>query len=183
MSGVKGLLSIGGKEASDLPATEKFIYNRVTDSARLASAAYNSSLITSTSGTPLQERVFESITSTVLDEDVRGYTGVMDANKNFLTAETAPKLAGLGVKDAARSVLITKPAVDDISKNIKWADDLSATVSSSGVAAIQPMAQRTARRAAPVARGAQRVGVMSRKTLNGVLNAGETAMKVLRGIT
>ena len=112
-----------------------------------------------------------------------GYKGVLDVDTKFLTPETAPKLAKIGLKDAARSVSITKSAVDDIPKDIKWADDLSATVSSSGVAAIQPAADEIAQRGAPVARGAQRVGVMSRKTLGGILEAGETAMRVLRGAT
>jgi hypothetical protein len=57
---------------------------------------------------------------------------------------------------------------------------MAATVQSSGEKAVKATASSVGAMP-PTMR--QRVGVMSRKTLDGVLNAGETAMKVLRGIT
>ena len=57
---------------------------------------------------------------------------------------------------------------------------MAATVQSTGEKAVKATASSVA--AIPTTMR-QRVGVMSRKTLDGVLNAGETAMKVLRGIT
>ncbi|MEY4334026.1 MAG: hypothetical protein RLZZ196_2769 [Bacteroidota bacterium] len=177
---IRGLISFSKQPEDGTSAVEKFITNRVNDSARLGSAAFNASLITSTRGTSLQEGVFESIGSDVMAEQVKGFPNLVEINESFLKSENAPKLASLGIKDAARSVLITEKGVDDIAKEIKWGTDMGATIGSSGVAAFESMAERAAHHVVPLERAAQKIGVMGRKTLSMLIHAGETAAKVMR---
>jgi hypothetical protein len=87
---------------------------------------------------------------------------------------------GATVGGPKRVLRISDPVAGAVDSQPAARMAVAATVQSSGQKAVKATASSVA--AIPTTMR-QRVGVMSRKTLDGVLNAGETAMKVLRGIT
>jgi hypothetical protein len=87
---------------------------------------------------------------------------------------------GATVGGPRRVLRISDPVVGAVDSQPAARMAMAATVQSSGEKAVKATASSVGAMP-PTMR--QRVGVMSRKTLDGVLNAGETAMKVLRGIT
>lgn len=111
--------------------TGDFLESRVNDTARMASAAFNSSIIRSTSDTPLGKLVAEGVDDIVSETEAAGYPGLKRVEGLFLSPETAPKLEKMGIKNVARSVSIQPASLDTLSENIKFADDVAPGVTAS----------------------------------------------------
>jgi len=94
----------------------------------------------------------------------------------FKEAEKGLTQIGLGIPGPQTALQITR----DGAASGAGTGAIKGIIGSSAEGGI---AKSIASHGAPVQRVAGRVGVMSRKTLGGILEAGETAMRVLRGAT
>jgi len=178
VSSIDGMVDISGPDG---PGTvESFISDRVNSVAKSSASAFNSSILSTTEGLPVHALISADIAKDIAKQEELGVVDFGKLNKFFLSPRLAPALTEMGITQAKRSVSITKSLVDDIPKDINWATSVAGTIASSGTAAIQPAADEIAQRGAPVARIAQRVGVMGKKTLEMLINAGETAARVMR---
>lgn len=95
---------------------EEFLSTRVDDAARHGSAAFNASLTSMVDNTPLQKSVGEMIKEDVSELEALGYPRVVEINEGFLLPENAPKLRQIGIKNARRTVSITRNGVDVLSR-------------------------------------------------------------------